>query len=107
MRFREGYSPYSPHTDPNVTICAGGARNGGNGTVVARETSPPGRKTRWRIQGTAANDGHVRVAGWKHRTVSTKEARVALATPASLLNETIDQNHARLPGKRCQIHVSR
>ena len=64
-------------------------------------------ETRWRIQGTAANDGHVRVEGWKARTVSTKEARVALATPASLLGETIDQNRARLPGKRGQIHVSR
>ena len=51
-----------------------GARNGGNGTV-ARETSQPGRKTRWRIQGTAANDGHVRVEGWKHWTVSTKKKR--------------------------------
>jgi hypothetical protein len=36
-----------------------------------------------------------------------KEARAALATPASLLGETIDQNRARLPGKRGKIHVSR
>jgi hypothetical protein len=36
-----------------------------------------------------------------------KEARVALAAPASLLGETIDQNRARLPGKRGQIHFSR
>ena len=64
-------------------------------------------KTRWRIQGTAANDGHVRVEGWKHRTVSTKRSEGRVSYPASLLNEMIDQNRARLPGKRDQIHVSR
>jgi hypothetical protein len=40
------------------------------------------------------------------RPSAQKEARVALATPASLLGETTDQNRARLPGKRGQIHVS-
>jgi hypothetical protein len=40
------------------------------------------------------------------RPSAQKEARVALATPASLLGETIDQNRARLPGKRGQIYVS-
>ncbi len=36
-----------------------------------------------------------------------KKARVALATRASLLGETVYQNRARLLGERRQIHVSR
>jgi hypothetical protein len=48
---------------------------------VAREASQPERKTLWRIQGTAANDGHVRVEGWKHWTVSTKRSEGRVSNP--------------------------
>ena len=41
----------------------------------------PGRKTRWRIQGNAANDGHVRVEGWKRWTVSTKRSEGRVSNP--------------------------
>ena len=46
-----------------------------------RETPQPGCKTRWRIQGTPANDGHVRVEGWKHWTVSTKRSEGRVSNP--------------------------
>lgn len=48
---------------------------------MAREASQPERKTLWRIQGTAANDGHVRVEGWKHWTVSTKRSEGRVSNP--------------------------